>query len=66
MKLFMHFGHPYIHLFKIRRIFDLLVSHPFLVLGSDPSIYVTVYGKRDHVPQKIRFQLTLAFSNMML
>ena len=30
--LFMHVGHPYIPLFKIRRIFDLLVSPPFLVL----------------------------------
>ena len=29
--LFMHVGHPYIPLFKIRRIFDLLVSLPFLV-----------------------------------
>ena len=28
--LFMHVGHPYIPLFKIRRIFDLLVSPPFL------------------------------------
>ena len=25
--LFMHVGHPYIPLFKIRRIFDLLVSY---------------------------------------
>ena len=38
--LFMHVGHPYIPLFKIRRFFDLLVSPPFLVLGSDPSIYI--------------------------
>ena len=29
--LFMHVGHPYIPLFKTRRIFDLLVSPPFLV-----------------------------------
>ena len=29
--LFMHVGDPYIPLFKIRRIFDLLVSPPFLV-----------------------------------
>ena len=29
--LFMHVGHPYIPLFKIRRVFDLLVSPPFLV-----------------------------------
>ena len=27
--LFMHVGHPYIPRFKIRRIFDLLVSPPF-------------------------------------
>ena len=29
--LFMYVGDPYIPLFKIRRIFDLLVSPPFLV-----------------------------------
>ena len=29
--LFIHVGDPYIHLFKIRRIFDLLVPPPFLV-----------------------------------
>ena len=29
--LFMHVGHPYIPLFKIHRIFDLLVSPPFLI-----------------------------------
>ena len=29
--LFMHVGHPYIPLFKSRRIFDLLVSPPFLI-----------------------------------
>ena len=29
--LFMHVGHPYIPLFKIQRIFDLLVSPPFLL-----------------------------------
>ena len=29
--LFMHVGDPYIPLFKIQRIFDLLVSPPFLV-----------------------------------
>ena len=29
--LFMHVGHPYIPLFKIQRIFDLLVLPPFLV-----------------------------------
>ena len=29
--LFMHVGHPYIPLFKIQRIFDLLVSPPFLI-----------------------------------
>ena len=29
--LFMHVGDPYIPLFKMRRIFDLLVLPPFLV-----------------------------------
>ena len=41
--LFMHVGHPYIPLFKIQRIFDLLVSPPFLLFiqrGSNPSIDV--------------------------
>ena len=34
--LFMHVGHPYIPLFKIRRIFDLLVSlfNSFFVIFS--------------------------------
>ena len=29
-------------------------------------LYVTVYGKRDHVPQKINFQLALAFANRII
>ena len=37
--LFMHVGHPYIPLFKIRRNFDLLVSPPFLS-DRNPSIHV--------------------------
>ena len=42
--LFMHVGDPYIPLFKIRRIFDLLVSLHFLLFiqrGSNPSIDVS-------------------------
>ena len=44
--LFMHVGHPYIPLFKIQRIFDLLVSPPFLLLiqrGTNPSICTYIY-----------------------
>ena len=37
--LFMHVGDPYIPPFKIRRIFDLLVSPPFLDIYSNLSIY---------------------------
>ena len=40
----LHVGHPYITIFKIRRIFDLLVSPPFLVsfreVYSNPRIHV--------------------------
>ena len=38
--LFMHVGHPYIPLFKIRRIFDLLVSPPFLILLVATRVYM--------------------------
>ena len=41
--LFMHVGHPYIPLFKIRRIFDLLVSPPFLV--SFRQVVIVTHSK---------------------
>ena len=41
--LFMHVGHPYIPLFKIRRIFDLLVSPPLLVSFRQGIIVTRVY-----------------------
>ena len=53
--LFMHVGDPYIPLFKIRRIFDLLVSPPFLLFiqrGSNPSIdvYAHIFIILTHYP----------------
>ena len=41
--LFMHVGHPYIPLFKIRRIFNLLVSPPFLALFRQVATRVYNY-----------------------
>ena len=40
--LFMHVGHPYIPLFKSRRIFDLLVSplFNFIQTGSNMSMHI--------------------------
>ena len=46
--LFMHVGHPYIPLFKIRRIFNLLVSPPFLI--HNPSIHVYAHMYNFHFP----------------
>ena len=50
--LFMHVGHPYIPLFKILRIFDLLVSPPFLVafrqVYSNPSIHVYAHNTNNY------------------
>ena len=51
--LFMHVGHPYIPLFKIRRIFDLLVSPPFLILFRQVATRVYMYNyypKPAHLP----------------
>ena len=42
--LFMHVGHPYIPLFKIRRIFDLLVSPPFLVSFRQVATQICTYN----------------------
>ena len=42
--LFMHVGDPYIPSFKIRRIFDLLVSPPFLVLFRQVATRVYMYN----------------------
>ena len=45
--LFMHVGHPYIPLFKIKRIFDLLVSasfFSFIQRGSNPNIHIIMYN----------------------
>ena len=48
--LFMHVGHPYIPLFKIRRIFDLLVSPPFLILLATRVYMYSYYPKPAHLP----------------
>ena len=51
--LFMHVGHPYIPLFKFRRIFDLLVSPPFLILFRQVATRVYMYNyypKPAHLP----------------
>ena len=49
--LFIHVGHPYIPLFKIRRIFDLLVSPPFLILLVATRVYMyNYYPKPAHLP----------------
>ena len=37
--LFMHVGDPYIPLFKIRRIFDLLVLWRIIVVGLGPDLF---------------------------
>ena len=43
--LFMHVGHPYyIPLFKMRRIFDLLVSPPFLVSFREAGTRICTYN----------------------
>ena len=42
--LFMHVGHPYIPPFKIRRIFDLLVSPPFLVSFREAATQICTYN----------------------
>ena len=44
----MHVGHPYIPLFKSQRIFDLLVSPPFLI--HNPSIHVYAHMYNFHFP----------------
>ena len=41
--LFMYVGHPYIPLFKIRRIFDLLVSPPFLISFKQVATRISTY-----------------------
>ena len=50
--LFMHVGHPYTPLFKIRQIFDLLVSPPFLILLVANRVYnmYNYYPKPAHLP----------------
>ena len=48
--LFMHVGHPYIPLFKIRRIFDLLVSPPFLRQVATRVYMYNSYPKPAHLP----------------
>ena len=40
----LHVGHPYIPLFKIRRIFDLLVSPPFLVSFREAATRICTYN----------------------
>ena len=48
--LFMHVGHPYIPLFKIRRIFDLLVSPPFLVSFRETATRICTYNVPNPLP----------------
>ena len=51
---FMHVGHPYIPLFKIRRNFDLLVSPPFLVLFRQ-VVYIYNLSPCPHCSSTKRF-----------
>ena len=72
--LFMHVGHPYIPLFKIQRIFDLLVSPPFLLFiqrGSNPSIdvYAHIFIILTHYPipfssliSQLYYSITMRFA----
>ena len=41
--LFMYVGHPYITVFKIQRIFDLLVSPPFLISFKQVATRISTY-----------------------
>ena len=56
---FMHVGHPYIPLFKIRRIFDLLVSPPFYNYYPKPA-HLPLLHPCPHCSSTVRFASNMA------